>query len=159
MLDKADFTHRAMALQGAMYRVACGMLHCDADRQDAMQQALQKAWEKRGGLRTPAFFDSWLIRILINECKAIYRRQARAVPVQSLPEEAISPPDLSVHDAVERLPENQRICVMLHYLEGLPTQDIARLLRIPPSTVRSRLARGRDTLRLELSQEEHDETC
>lgn len=156
-MDKAEFTHRAMALQGAMYRVTCGMLRCDADRQDAMQQALQKAWEKRGGLRTPAFFDSWLIRILINECKAIYRRQKRVVPVETLPETATAPPDIAVRDAVERLPENQRICVMLHYLEGLPTRNIAKLLRIPPSTVRNRLARGRNALRLELSQEEHDE--
>lgn len=60
-----------------MYHVACGLLHSDADRQDAMQQALLKAWEKRHSLKNEGFFKTWLIRILINECKNILRVQKR----------------------------------------------------------------------------------
>lgn len=137
-----------------MYRVACGMLRNEADRQDAMQAALQSAWEKRHALRDTALFDTWLIRILINACHAIHRKQRRLIPMERLPEQGQEAKDLSVIDAVERLPYKQRICVMLHYLEGLPTGDIARLLRIPPSTVRSRLSSARKTLQLALSEEE-----
>ena len=76
------------------------------------------------------------------------------IPMEQLPETPASPPDLSVTDAVERLPEKQRVVVMLHYLEGLPTEEIARLLRIPGSTVRGRLSSARQSLRLQLSEEE-----
>lgn len=154
MLDKLAFTRKAEEMEGLMYRVACGMLRTEADRHDAMQQALLKAWEKRHTLRNEALFDTWLIRILINACKGIYRRQERLVPMERLPETPTEAPNLDVIDAVERLPEKQRIVVMLHYLEGLPTADIARLLRIPASTVRGRLSQARQSLQLELSEEE-----
>lgn len=154
MLDRVAFTKKAVDIQDIMYRVACGMLTNEADRHDAMQQALLKAWEKRASLRDSALFDSWLIRILINECKGIYRKQARLIPVARLPETPVEAADLSVQDLVERLPEIYRVCVMLHYLEGLATEEIGRLLRIPASTVRSRLARARQTLKIELMKEE-----
>ena len=154
MLDQPAFARKALEMEGVMYRVACGMLRNDADRHDAMQQALLKAWEKRHTLRDEALFDTWLIRILINACKGICRKQRRMIPMEQLPETPASPPDLSVTDAVERLPEKQRVVVMLHYLEGLPTEEIARLLRIPGSTVRGRLSSARQSLRLQLSEEE-----
>ncbi len=129
MLDRADFTRKALGIQDIMYRVACGMLKSEADRQDAIQQALMKAWEKRANLRNPAVFDSWLVRILINECKSIYRKQARLIPMASLPEIPVEATDFSVQDSVERLPEIYRVCVMLHYLEGMSTEDIRMLLK------------------------------
>jgi RNA polymerase sigma-70 factor (ECF subfamily) len=153
-LDKSLFTHKTQALQGVMYRVACSMLKTDADRYDAIQQALLQAWEKRNTLRHEAAFDAWLIRILMNVCKSIYRQQARMIPMDTLPETPVSPVDLSVQDAVERLSPKLRVCVLLHYVEDLPTADIAALLRIPASTVRSRLANARKSLRLELTPEE-----
>lgn len=154
LLDKTAFVEKARRLQGPMYRVACGMLRTEADREDAMQTALQKAWEKRHSLRDEALFDTWLIRILINACKTIIRKQKRLVPVAFLPEAGCEARDLSVRDAVERLPEKQRVCVMLHYLEGLPTDEIARLLNIPAATVRGRLHTALQRLRLALSEEE-----
>lgn len=154
MLDKAAFAEKARQLQGPMYRVACGILRNEADRQDALQTALQKAWEKRRSLQQEALFDTWLIRILINECKSIIRRQKWMLPMAFLPEARSEAPDLSVRDAVERLPEKQRVCVMLHYLEGMPTDEIARLLNIPAATVRGRLHNARQRLRLALSEEE-----
>ena len=59
-------------------------------------------------------------------------------------------PDLDVQDAIDRLPEKQRLCVVLHYLEGLPTNDIAAMLRLPHSTVRGRLMQARKALKLQL---------
>lgn len=154
MLDKSAFARKAQEMESLMYRVACGMLRTEADRYDAMQQALLTAWEKRHSLRNEAFFDTWLVRILINEARGIYRKQRRMIPVETLPETPTEAPDIDVRDAIDRLPEKQRVVVMLHYLEGLPTGEIARLLKIPGSTVRGRLSNARKTLRLELSEEE-----
>ncbi len=55
MLDKSAFARKAQEMESLMYRVACGMLRTEADRYDAMQQALLTAWEKRHSLRNEAF--------------------------------------------------------------------------------------------------------
>lgn len=136
-----------------MYHVACGLLHSDADRQDAMQQALLKAWEKRHSLRNEGFFKTWLIRILINECRNILRMQGRVRPVETLPEETVPAYDMALRDLIDRLPEKQRLCVILHYMEGMPVQDVARALGVPTATVRGRLMQARKQLKLELTED------
>jgi len=57
---------------------------------------------------------------------------------------------------VDTLPEGQRLCVLLHYIEGLPTQEVARILRLRHSTVRGRLSQARKALRLELADDKED---
>ncbi len=136
-----------------MYHVACGLLHSDADRQDAMQQALLKAWEKRHSLRNEGFFKTWLIRILINECKNILRMQGRVRPVETLPDETVPAYDMALRDLIDRLPEKQRLCVILHYMEGMPVQEVARALGVPEATVRGRLMQARKQLKLELTED------
>lgn len=151
-LDKAGFTQQALSAADAMHRVASGILREAADREDAVQQALQKAWEKRHTLREPAYFDTWLIRILINECNSILRVKKRVIPMDRLPETAQEGmPDITVRDAVMRL------CVLLHYIEGWPTDKVARALKVPASTVRGRLYQARQALRLTLGEGEADE--
>jgi RNA polymerase sigma-70 factor (ECF subfamily) len=157
-LDKAGFTQQALSAADAMHRVASGILREAADREDAVQQALQKAWEKRHTLREPAYFDTWLIRILINECNSILRVKKRVIPMDRLPETAQEGmPDITVRDAVMRLPKKQRLCVLLHYIEGWPTDKVARALKVPASTVRGRLYQARQALRLTLGEGEADE--
>jgi len=157
LFDKAFFTQRVGERAGMLYRVACGYLMGEADRQDAVQQALLRAWERRHTLRNPAAFDSWVVRIVINECRNIQRAQARVIPVAQLPEDGREDPDRWVRDAVDTLPEGQRLCVLLHYIEGWPTDKVARALKVPASTVRGRLYQARQALRLTLGEGEADE--
>lgn len=137
-----------------MYRVACGLLRSDADRQDAMQSALLKAWEKRHTLRDEQLFTTWLIRILINECNSLLRRNARLIPMERLPETPPPAHNMDARDLVDRLPEKQRLCVILHYMEGWPVKDVAMALKVPQATVRGRLMQARKALKLELTREE-----
>lgn len=157
LFDKAFFTQRVSERAGMLYRVASGLLRGEADRQDAVQQALLRAWEKRHTLRNQAAFDSWVIRILITECRNIQRAQSRVLPMAQLPDEGREDPDRWVRDALDTLPERQRLCVLLHYIEGLPTLEVARLLRVPHSTVRGRLSQARAALRLELTDGEKED--
>ena len=55
--------------------------------------------------------------------------------------------DAAIRDAVRALPEKLRIAVILHYMEGYPVGEVARILRIPAETVKSRLRRARALLR------------
>lgn len=154
LLDRAFFEEVASTQAQTMYRVACGLLRSDADRQDAMQSALLKAWEKRHTLRDEQLFTTWLIRILINECNSLLRRNARLIPMERLPETPTPAHNMDARDLVDRLPEKQRLCVILHYMEGWPVKDVAMALKVPQATVRGRLMQARKALKLELTREE-----
>ena len=153
-LDKAGFTQQALSAADAMHRVASGILREAADREDAVQQALHKAWEKRHTLRDEQLFTTWLIRILINECNSLLRRNARLIPMERLPETPTPAHNMDARDLVDRLPEKQRLCVILHYLEGWPVKDVALALKVPQATVRGRLMQARKALKLEFTKEE-----
>ena len=156
-MDSREFAQRVEAMQGALYRVAYGLLLNRADCADAVQEALLRAWEKRGSLRETAYFETWLTRILINECYGMLRRRRAALPLDGLPEPA-APPDAdpALHDAIARLDRKLRLPVVLHYMEGYGVDDIARMLRVPSGTIKTRLARARALLRLQLT-DEHEE--
>ena len=157
-MDSREFARRAEAMQGTLYRVAYGLLLNRADCADAVQEALLRAWEKRGSLREAAYFETWLTRILINECYSMLRRRRTALPLDGIPDPA-APPDAdpALHDAIARLDRKLRLPVVLHYMEGYGVGDIARMLRLPSGTVKTRLARARALLRLQLSDEPTEE--
>ena len=67
-LDKERFVSEIEAHSGMLYRVAWSILRNDDDCKDALQEAAMKAWEKRGTLREPSYFRTWITRILINAC-------------------------------------------------------------------------------------------
>lgn len=152
-MNRTDFILRVRGCERRLYRVARTMLRSDADCEDAVQEALLKAWSKLGSLREEQFFETWLIRILINECKNIYRRRPRAQ--EELPESlAASPADGELMDALMNLPPKFRIPMELHYIEGYGIAEISRMLRIPDGTVKWRLSRGRALLKTELGEED-----
>ena len=71
-----------------LYRVTCSQLSIEADREDAIQETLRRAWEKRGSLRNESYFRTWIIRILLNVCHDIRREKKRMIPTEEFPEAA-----------------------------------------------------------------------
>ena len=149
-MDVRDFTGRVRASEAKLFRVAYGVLRCEADCNDALQEALLKAWKKRDTLRDEALFDTWLTRILINECYLLIRKNRRVRPV-SPPEHP--PEHRELHDALMNLPDKLRLPLTLHYAEGYTTSEIARILSIPDGTVKGRLVRGRAALKKDMTSE------
>ena len=80
-----EFAERIVGMTQTLYRVCYAMLPQAADREDAVQECLKKAWEKRGSLRDERYLQTWVIRILINECHDIHRRAKREAPAEALP--------------------------------------------------------------------------
>ena len=76
-MDRQFFIASAQAMERSMYCIARSYLRCEADCEDALQNALLRAWEKRNTLREERYFRTWLTRILINSCKETLRRQKR----------------------------------------------------------------------------------
>lgn len=136
-MTQTEFTQRVLTMQDRLYRVSCTLLRCEADREDAVQSALEKAW---------------LTRILINECYAIMRRSRRIIPMAEVGENQPAQWEAQNADemlcrALTALPDTLRLPIVLHYMEGMDIRTIARTLRIRESAVKSRLHRGREKLR------------
>lgn len=153
-MNKAEFVRRVRNCERRLYRVARTMLSSDADCEDAVQEALLKAWSQLDTLREEAYFETWLIRILINECRSLWRR--RRGGEAELPEnltQAAADDASPVFDALMALPEKHRIALELRYVEGYRTREIAKLLGISESAVKWRLGKGRELLKKELGEE------
>ena len=155
-MDKERFTQLAMAQQRRMYRIAVSYTASSADAEDAMQEALLRAWNKRHTLRDESLFATWLTRILINECKSLLRKRKRLTLVADYPALAAPPEDeqaAAVRRALFALPEHYRMPLVLNLLEGYTMQEIAGMLKLPLGTVKSRVARGKKKLEQEVSDD------
>ena len=151
---QADFIQRVRACERRLYRVARTMLPQECDCEDAVQEALLRAWDRRETLRQEAYFDTWLIRILINQCKTFYRR--RPPEPAELTEDIVqvSSEETPLLETLMALPRKQRVTLELHYIEGYSVAETARILSLPEGTVKWRLKRGRELLKQSLNREE-----
>ena len=131
-----EFTVRIMDMKKTLYHVSCGILRSEADREDAVQECICKAWEKRDSLKSEGAFRAWVTRILINECYDICRRGSKIVLLDEMPE-AVAPEsgDRELRDAVMGLEEIYRMPIRLFYVEGFSIREISRILQIPEGTV------------------------
>lgn len=133
-----------------IYRVARGILSNEHDIEDAIQNTVIKAYEKINTLKKNEFFRTWLIRILINECNEIIRKNKRIVSInESNHEEKYNDcyENIDLTNAINSLSEELRVTTVLFYFEDMSIKDIALTLNIPDGTVRSRLSRARERLR------------
>ena len=73
-VTEEEFAQRVAAMTQTLYRVTCFQLPQRADREDAVQETIRKAWEKRDALRDDRLLQTWIIRILLNECHDIRAR-------------------------------------------------------------------------------------
>ena len=153
-MTKDDFTVQIMDMKKTLYHVACGILRSEADREDAVQECILKAWEKRDSLKSEGAFRAWVTRILINECYDIGRRNSKIVVLDELPE-AVAPEieNRELRDAIAGLDDIYRLPVVLFYVEGFSIRECAQMLQIPEGTVKSRLHAGRGKLRMLLEEE------
>ncbi len=153
-MERKFFIAEIETCSDMMYRVAWSILRNEADVQDALQDAVLKAWEKRDRLRDEKFFRTWITRILINACYDTQRKRRRIVSMDEIPESTVSDaPDPDLALALQALPEKLRLPLVLCYSEGMSYEEAADVLRIPITTLRGRLRRGKDELRKELNAE------
>ena len=84
-MDKETFSTLVHEQQRQLYRIAVSYTASSADAEDAMQEALLRAWKRRDTLRNPAYFGTWLNRILINECKTLLANASGSSPPPTCP--------------------------------------------------------------------------
>lgn len=142
------FTELIQLYMKDMYRTAIAILMNDEDAADAIQETILACWEKMDTLQHTQYFKTWMIRILINKCYDIRKKREKIVPFEEYEEPAKEDIyNIEVKEALSTLDEKYRLIMMLYYGEGYCVKEIAEFLKIPESTVQTRLARGRKRLR------------
>jgi RNA polymerase sigma-70 factor (ECF subfamily) len=138
-----------------LYAVCRRVAGNDADAADGCQEALMAIVRGLPRFDGRSTFKTWSYRVATNAClDEIRRRNRRPIAVMEMPERDSDDPlldqqtadKLTIDDAMEQLPEEFRLPVVLRDVSGLDYAEIAATLEIPPGTVRSRIARGRKQL-------------
>jgi RNA polymerase sigma factor (sigma-70 family) len=180
--DDANLVARVLAGDKSAYGVLIDRHRADAvafarrlvsraDAEDVVQDALISAFLAMGSLRAPERFKSWLLGIVINLCRTRLRlrregyfddryggramagfRLEDAAPSAELIQETRELHRM-ITDAVGTLPSEMQEMVRLHYVEGLKLGEIAVLLEVPLGTVKARIHRARERLRVALESE------
>lgn len=158
--------------QRAVYNLCLRMVGSPAAAEDSTQDAFIAAYRHIGSFRGSSF-RAWLMRIASNACTDELRRRARrpAASLDAPAPGADDPPDVpdaaagpealalqgelraSVQQALLRLPDDQRLAVILCDLQGFGYEEIAETMKTSLGTVKSRIARGREKLRTLLASE------
>ena len=175
MADQATFAEQAMPFMDSLYGAALRLTRNPSDAEDLVQETYLKAYRGFGGFQEGTNLRAWLYRILTNTFINTYRSKKRRPEETELDEvedlylyrklgglEAAAAgrsaedelmdwfTDAEVKEAVEDLPEQFRMAVLLADVEGFSYKEIADILEIPIGTVMSRLHRGRKALQRRL---------
>lgn len=154
-MDVNEFAARAEHLKSRLYRTALLYVGSENMALDVVDEAIFKGFKSFNKLRQPEYLETWMTRILINECKIELRRRKREQPLDTLPETATEEFDsLPLKEAIRRLPQELKEVIILRYFSGYTLAETAQSLEIPQGTVVTRQRRALNLLKLELSEEE-----
>ena len=153
-MKSEEFAIRVSEVKPKLYRMAFLYLGSESMAKDAVDEAEYKAFISLKKLRQPEYFETWVTRILINECKKALRRTKREANYESLPEQSVEYFDsLPLKEAIRQLAPELREVIILRYFSGFTTVETAQSLNLPQGTVATRQRRALQLLRLELSDQ------
>jgi len=171
--DQNAFTEIVELYQDKLYRVCYRMLGNKHEAEDIAQEAFVRAFINIHTFDTNRKFSTWLYRIGTNLCidrirkkKPDYYLDAEVAGTESLnmysqvasseelPEDVVLKMEMQerVQYEITRLSDKYRAVIVLKYMEDLPLQEISEILEMPLGTVKTRIHRGREALRKQLSK-------
>lgn len=143
-----------------LYRIALMNLRNPDDAMDAVQDVFLKFIKKNVIFSSEEHEKAWFIRATLNQSRDIYRKNVLrnhediGTAENLIYREHFSESSHAVLEMIEELPEKIRTVIVLHYLEDMSIDNIAKTLKLSVSAVKMRLSRGRDALKLLLEKEE-----
>ena len=158
-----EIGERLVELLPRLRRFARSLSRNQHDADDLVQAAVERAWRHLDQLKPGGNLASWMFGIMKNawldNLRVLRRRGEVALSEDSGDHPAVSQIDTesgmwAVSEAMDKLPEEQRLAVALVLVEGMSYKEASAVLEIPMGTLTSRLARGRVALAAALSDED-----
>jgi len=172
--DKKRFAEEALPLLDSLYAAALRMTRNPSDAEDLVQEAMLRAYRSFHQFEPGTNIKAWLFRILTNAYINVYRKRQREplkIPQDDVeefdlyrelkdhdPQFSATPEtivldslvDSDILEAIDDLPEQFRLAVILSDIEGFSYAEMAEIMGVPMGTVMSRLHRGRKALQKRL---------
>lgn len=157
MLTEQEFQRAVDAHLDMVYRIALNWSRVPADAEDAAQEVLLRLWRSAPEGLDQEHLRYWLTRVTLNVCKDLSRSpwRRRTVPLDAAAPTPVFQDEAKreLYEAVMALPAKYRLPLYLYYYEGYAVAEVGELLGLNPSTVQTRLARGREKLKTMLTEE------
>lgn len=149
-ITKEYFEKVVRESKNTLFQLSFGILKNMTDAEDAVAESLEIAWERREQLREPEKLWGWLETIVTNTSKTLYRKRRREIVMDirkiQIAETIEDVEKSDIWLAVAELGENHREVLLLYYYEGYSVKEIAKMLKVPGGTIKSRLSRARKEL-------------
>ena len=145
------FVKLCSSLKIKLFRTAKGVLGNEFLALDAVSEAVFRAYKGIKKLREPNYVETWFIRIILNVANDYYRRKKHEILVESVPEKEYYDyhSELEFEQIIGILNPELRVIISLKYYSGYTLNEISNILGIPKGTVKSRLNKALNILRLE----------
>lgn len=154
--DVDAFTQLIMSLDNELYKIAKTRITNEADIEDAIQETLIEVYKSIKKLRDAQKFKKWIITILINKCNKIYRKKHKkdiSIDEYDLDKILINynysdiENDLNFYSLLKQLKYEERIVIILYYMEQYSVKDIKDILHMNENTIRTHLYRARQKIK------------
>lgn len=157
-MSDSEMEKRLIQMEQILSGIAGKYFICYADRQDAVQECMCKAWQFRKNLKNATALEAWLVRIMKNVCVSMCRKSVHTAPfyderistVEDVTEQWMQ--TCALHDALQSIPRDWRTVFCGYYLSGLTIRELSETSGLCMGTVRSRIYRSRQHLKAVLER-------
>lgn len=159
-ITKEDFVQVVEESMELLFRLSYSILKNKPDAEDAVAEALLKAWERRWQVKENDNLKNWLTAIVINNAKSMCARRQYVLPItpQMLlalehSSNNVEVKKVDIWSFLTEMKEKHKTVLLLYYYADYPVEEIAEILHVPEGTVKSRLSRAREELKQLLIQD------
>lgn len=157
-MSTQEFENAYHRYNQSLFRIAYSYVKNQADAEDIIQETFFKRLCRSSGFASEEHEKRWLIRITVNLCKNHVKSfwHKNRTMMGEMPGQTMADPggEEDLWREVLALPEKYNISMYLHYYEGYTCKEIAKILKCKESTVKMRLKKGRELLKIELLEGE-----
>lgn len=168
--DEKAFAMLIQLIQADLFKIAQVKLRNIEDINDAIQETMLLGYKSLKKLEEPKYFKTWIIKILINECNKIYKKNERKRKTfeklsknkegdtyENINELNIEA-KLDLEKILEKLNYNEKIAIILFYNCNYSLVEIGKILSISPNTIKSRIMRAKQKIKKSYRGDEKNET-
>lgn len=162
--DDETFNKLIDSCKKELYMIAFSYLKSEQYSLDAVSETVYKAYMNINKLKTPEFFNTWIIKILMNSCNDMLKTNNKVIYIheyykidenisETLDTEFNMAANIDLYTAIDKLNEKFKSIVILKYLEDMTISQISKVLDLPEGTVKVYLRRALGLLKIELGEE------
>ena len=161
--DKEAFTEIILSIRNELYKIAKTRIINENDIDDIIQETMIEVYKSIKQLRDLKKLKMWVIKILINKCNKFYKRKSKkdisleetninSIIARNNNEDVEN--DMNFYSLIKNLKYDERIVILLYYMEGYSVEEISEIIKMNKNTVKTNLYRARQKIKNEIEEKE-----